>query len=193
LSVHETDPEVVVKDIMSRPVITAGESDTVADAARLMAKHNVGCVLVSGKAGNTVGIITERDIVMRVAAKNTLPSDVKVSAIMSKPVVTIDSVAGVTEAAKLMNLRKIRRLAVMESGKLIGVLTMKDILEVTPALMDLMSERSRIGVERPRRGSANLAGYCDECETWSEPLIQKDGVFLCQDCAKDLGSPEEED
>ncbi len=184
---------MVVKDIMSRPVITAGESDTVADVAKLMTKHNVGCVMVSGKAGNTVGIITERDIVMRVAAKNTLPSDVKVSAIMSKPVVTIDSVAGVTEAAKLMNQRKIRRLAVMESGKLIGVLTMKDILEVTPALMDLMSERSRIGVERPRRGSANLAGYCDECETWSEPLIQKDGVFLCHDCAKDLGSPEEED
>ncbi len=81
----------------------------------------------------------------------------------------------------------------MESGKLIGILTMKDILEVTPALMDLMSERSRLGMEKPRQASANLAGYCDECETWSEPLIQKDGVFLCQDCAKDLGSPEEED
>ncbi len=193
LSVHETEPEVVVKDIMSRPVIAAGESDSVADAASLMTKHNIGCVLVSGKAGNTVGIITERDIVQRVAAKNTLSSDVKVSAIMSKPVVTINSVASITEAAKLMNQRKIRRLAVTENGKLIGVLTMKDIVEVTPALIDLISEKSRIGVDRPRRRSANLAGYCDECETWSEPLIQKDGVFLCQDCAKDLGSPEEED
>ena len=190
---HESEPEVVVKDIMSRPVITARESDTVADAAKLMMKHNIGCVIVSGKAGNTVGIITERDIVQRVAAKNTLPSDVKVSGIMSKPVVTINSVAGVTEAAKLMNQRRIRRLAVMENGKLIGVLTMKDILDVTPALMDLMSERSRVGVQRPQRGISELAGYCDECETWSEPLIQKDGVFLCQDCAKDLGSPEEED
>ena len=192
MSVHETEPEVIVKDIMSRPVITAGESDSVAEAAKLMTKHNVGCVLVSGKAGNTVGIITERDIVQRVAAKNTLPSEVKVGGIMSKPVITINWAAGITEAAKLMNQRKIRRLAVMENGKLIGVLTMKDILEVTPALMDLMSERTRVGVGRPPRGSTNLAGYCDECETWSEPLIQKEGVFLCQDCAKDLGSPEED-
>ncbi len=192
MSVHETEPEVIVKDIMSRPVITSGESDNVADAAKLMTKHNVGCVLVSGKAGISVGIITERDIVQRVAAKNSLPSDVKVGAIMSKPVITINSAAGITEAAKLMNQRKIRRLAVMENGKLIGILTMKDILEVTPALMDLMSERSRVGVQKPPRGSTSLAGYCDECETWSEPLIQKDGVFLCQDCAKDLGSPEED-
>ncbi len=192
MSVHETEPEVIVKDIMSRPVIASGESDNVADAAKLMTKHNVGCVLVSGKAGSTVGIITERDIVQRVAAKNTLPSDVKVGAIMSKPVITINSAAGITEAAKLMNQRKIRRLAVMENGKLIGILTMKDILEVTPALMDLMSEKSRVGVQRPPRVGTNLAGYCDECETWSEPLIQKDGVFLCQDCAKDLGSPEED-
>jgi len=192
LSVHETEPEVIVRDIMSRPVITAKESDTVADVAKLMTKHDVGCVLVSGKAGNTVGIITERDIVQRIAAKNLVASEVKVGETMSKPVVTINSAAGVTEAAKLMNQRKIRRLAVMENEKLIGILTMKDILEVTPALMDLISERSRVGTERPRLGTSKLAGYCDECETWSERLIQKDGVFLCQDCARDLGSPEEE-
>ncbi len=192
MSVHETEPEVVVRDIMSRPVITAKESDTVADVAKLMTKHNIGCLLISGKAGNTVGIITERDIVQRIAAKNLVPSEVKVGETMSKPVVTINSIAGVTEAAKLMNQRKIRRLGVMENGKLIGILTMKDILEVTPALMDLISEKSRAGIERPRTGTSKQTGYCDECETWSDRLIQKDGVFLCQDCARDLGSPEEE-
>jgi hypothetical protein len=66
LSVHETEPEsVIVRDIMTRPVITAKESDTAADVAKLMAKHNIGCVLVSGKKGETIGIITERDIVQR--------------------------------------------------------------------------------------------------------------------------------
>lgn len=190
---HETEPEVVVvRDIMSRPVITVKESDTAADAAKLMAKHDIGCVLVSGKKGDTVGIMTERDIVQRIAAKNLVPSRVTVAESMSKPVITIQSRASVTDAAKLMNQRKVRRLAVIEDGKLAGLLTMKDILEVTPAIIDLVSEKSRVGTERPRSGLSKLSGYCDECETWSDSLTQKDGVFLCQDCSKDLGSIEEE-
>jgi CBS domain-containing protein len=195
LSVHETEPEsVIVRDIMTRPVITAKESDTAADVAKLMAKHNIGCVLVSGKKGETIGIITERDIVQRIAAKNLVPSKVTVGEAMSKPVVTIKSGANITDAAKLMNQRKIRRLAVMESGKLLGILTMKDILEVTPAIIDLASEKSQAGLGRTPRSttSRGLSGYCDECETWSEALVQKDGVFLCQDCAKELGPVEEE-
>jgi CBS domain-containing protein len=195
LSVHETEPEsVLVRDIMTRSVITAKESDTAADAAKLMARHNIGCVLVSGRKGETIGIITERDIVQRIAAKNLVPSKVTVAEAMSKPVVTIKSGADITDAAKLMNQRKIRRLAVMENGKLLGILTMKDILEVTPAIIDLASEKSQAGLGRTPRTSTSrgLSGYCDECETWSEALLQKDGVFLCQDCAKELGPAEEE-
>jgi len=193
LSVHETEPEViVVRDIMSRPVITVKETDSAADAAKLMTKHGIGCVLVSGKKGDTVGIVTERDIVQRIAARNLLPSKITVAESMSKPVITVQSGMSVTEAAKLMNQKKVRRLAVVESGRLTGVLTMKDILEVTPAIIDLASEKTRVGAAKPRSGLAGLSGYCDECETWSDKLIQRDGVFLCQDCAKDLGSGEEE-
>ena len=192
MSVHETEPEVVVvRDIMSRPVVSVKESDNVADVARLMAKHDIGCVLVAGKKGETVGIVTERDIVQRIAAKNLLPSKVTVADSMSKPVITVQSKTSITDAAKLMNQRKVRRLAVIEDGKLAGVLTMKDILEVTPAIIDLASEKTRVGMERPRPSRAGLSGYCDECEIWSDALAQKDGTFLCQDCAKDLG-PEEE-
>ncbi len=90
-----------------------------------------------------------------------------------------------------MNQRKVRRLAVVEDGKLSGLLTMKDILEVTPAIIDLASERTRVGLERPRPARSGLSGYCDECEMWSDGLAQKDGIFLCQDCAKDLGSSED--
>lgn len=192
MSVHETEPEaVVVRDIMSRPVITVREADSVAEVAKLMTKHNIGCVLVSGKKGETVGIVTERDIVQRIAAKNLLPSKVTVGESMSKPVITIQSKASVTDAAKLMNQRKVRRLAVVEDGKLAGLLTMKDILEVTPAIIDLASEKTRVGLDRPRPSRSGLSGYCDECEMWSDSLIQRDGIFLCQDCSKDLGSAED--
>ena len=191
MSVHEAEPEILVRDIMSRPPITAKEADNVTTVSKLMAKHNIGCVIITDKAGKPTGIITERDIVQRVAAKNILPSEIKVADTMSKPVMTIAPGTSINEAAKLMNNSKIRRLAVIDNGKLAGILTMKDILQVTPALIDLISEKSRItGLESPRSQS-RLAGYCDECEAWSEHLIQKEGVFVCQDCAKDLGPPEE--
>jgi len=191
LSVHETEPEVFVRDIMSRPPIIAKESDTAMTAAKLMMKHDVGCIIVVDKAGKPSGIITERDIVERVASKNLVPSDVKVTDAMSKPIIGVPPSTRVNDAAKQMNQSKIRRLAVIDGGKLVGILTMKDILEVTPALMDLISEKSRVsGLESPRSKSS-LAGYCDNCETWSEDLVQKEGVFLCRECARDVGSSEE--
>ncbi len=191
LSVHEAEPEILVRDIMSRPAITAKESDNAATVSKLMVRNNIGCIIITDKIGKPTGIITERDIVERIAAKNILPSGVKVGEAMSRPVITVGLGVAVTEAAKLMNHSKIRRLAVIDSGKLVGILTMKDILEVTPALIDLISEKSRIVGGESSRSRSRLAGYCDECESWSDHLMQKEGVFICQDCAKDLGPPEE--
>ena len=191
MSVHEAEPEILVRDIMSRPPVTARETDNVITVSRLMVKYNIGCVIITDKAGKPTGIITERDIVQRVAAKNILPSEVKVVDTMSKPVVSISPGTLINEAAKLMNSSKIRRLAVIDSGKLVGILTMKDILEVTPALIDLILEKSRIMELESPRSRSRLAGYCDECEAWSDHLMQKEGVFVCQDCAKYLGPSDE--
>ena len=190
MSVHEAEPDILVRDIMSRPPITAKETETVAGVSKLMGKHDIGCVIIVDKAGNPAGIITERDIVQRVAARNVLPSELKVAQTMSKPVATISPGATVNDAAKFMNHRKIRRLAVIDQGKLVGIVTMKDILQVTPAIIDLATEKSRAGLESPRT-RVSLGGYCDECETWSDNLAQKDGTFLCSDCSRDLGQPEE--
>jgi signal-transduction protein with cAMP-binding, CBS, and nucleotidyltransferase domain len=175
---------------MSRPPITAKETETVAGVSKLMGKHDIGCVIIVDKAGNPAGIITERDIVQRVAARNVLPSELKVAQTMSKPVAIISPGVTVNDAAKFMNHRKIRRLAVIDGGKLVGIVTMKDILQVTPAIIDLATEKSRAGLESPRT-RVSLGGYCDECETWSDNLVQKDGTFLCSDCSRDLGQPEE--
>ena len=188
---HDSEPDILVRDIMSRPPITAKESETVAGVSKLMGKHDIGCVIIVDKSGNPAGIITERDIVQRVAARNVLPSGLKAGDTMSRPVATIGPNATVNDAAKLMNNRKIRRLGVIDGGELVGIVTMKDILQVTPAIIDLASEKSRAGLGGPRTGPAALGGYCDECETWSDNLVQKDGIFLCPDCARDLGQPEE--
>ncbi len=192
MSIHEAEPDVIVRDIMSRPPVTAGENDNASKVSKLMLQHDIGCVIVLDKSGKPNGIITERDIVQRVAAKNILSSDVKATEVMSKPIVTISPGASVNDAAKLMNQRRIRRLAVIENGKLVGVLTQKDILNVTPTMIDLIYEKSKVGkLESPRSRASNVEGYCDECETWSENLVQRDGVFVCPDCARDLAAAEE--
>jgi len=177
---------------MSRPPVTASEADNASKVSKLMLQHDIGCVIVLDKSGKPTGIITERDIVQRVAAKNILSSDVIATEVMSKPIVTISPGASVNDAAKMMNQKRIRRLAVIENGKLVGVLTQKDILNVTPTLIDLIYEKSRVGkLESPRTRASNVEGYCDECETWSENLVQKDGVFVCPDCARELAATEE--
>jgi len=179
-------PEIKVKDIMSTSVRTVKETEKVSDAAKKMDKYEIGGVIVVNRKGKPVGMITERDIVKRVAAKNLLPSKVKAASIMSKPLATISSNKDISEAAKTMNKLKIRRLAVMEETKLVGVITSKDILDITPTLIDVIAEKSQIvGLEPSRRGTV-LAGHCDKCATWSENLIERDGVFLCEDCVADI-------
>src|SRR3989442_15937597 len=98
---------------MLRPPITAKETETVAGVSKLMGKHDIGCVIIVDKAGNPAGIITEREIVQRVAARNVLPSELKVAQTMSKPVTTSTPRATVNDAPKFLNPRKIRRLDVI--------------------------------------------------------------------------------
>jgi len=178
-------PEIKIKDIMSAPVRTVKETEKVSEAAKKMDRHEIGGIIVVDKKGKPVGIITERDIVKRVVAKNLLPSKVKAASIMSKPLATIGPNKDISEAAKTMRRLKIRRLGVMEETKLVGVITSKDIVDITPALIDVIIEKSQIAGLEPSRRSTVLAGHCDKCATWSENLVEHDGIFLCEDCVAD--------
>lgn len=186
LSNANKEPEIKVEDVMSSPVIMIRDSDNAAQASRLMMKHEIGCVVVQDGRGNPVGLITERDIVERVAAKNLTPSKVKVTKVMSKPLIAVGPNLAIKEAAKKMNKSHVRRLAVIQDGKLTGIMTSRDIIAVTPALIDVIVEKSRIGPISPVREQSVLIGYCDKCSVWSEHLRPYEGSFLCQDCTADL-------
>lgn len=186
---NENKVDVKVKDAMSSPVITVKESDNIVKVAKLMNKHKIGCIIVLDKKDNPVGIITERDIVERVVAKNLAPSKIKASKVMSKPIATIDSSTSITEAAKKMKKMNIRRLAVMDSGKLVGILTSKDIADIAPILIDVVSEKSSIS-GRILSKMSGLAGYCDRCGVWSDNLTEHEGIFLCEDCLADIEEEE---
>ena len=82
--------KMLVRDIMSSPVVTMDENDASNKAAVVMDKNDLGCVIVTNKAGKSIGIITERDLVIRVLAKNLKPDSVKAKEIMTTPLVTIE-------------------------------------------------------------------------------------------------------
>ena len=124
------------------------------------------------------------------AAKGFHPNKIKAGKIMSKPLRTADPTLDVKEAAKRMKQQKVKRFAVMDAGKLVGMVTGTDIVGITPALIDVMEEKSRIRpLAEPKEKSA-LAGYCDECGAWSDDLKSHDGSFLCTECSSDMEKEE---
>lgn len=179
---------------MSSPVITVKDTDTVLTAAKLMKKHEIGCVVVVDKTEKPKGLITERDIVRRVSSLDLVPSKVQVGKSMTKPAATVEAAANVTDAAKKMREMKIRRLIVLQGSKLKGIITSNDIVDITPALIDVMAEKSQIApVERRAREAQPLSGYCDRCGSWADELKAHDGQFVCDDCLAEFEEPEEEE
>jgi len=185
---------MLVKDVMSSPVVTIEENAPVNEVAELMDKHGLGCVIVTNKEGKPIGIITERDLVARVLAKNAMPSSVKAGEVMTSPLITIEPDETIHEAARRMSRLNIRRLGVVYKGQLVGLLSSKDILAVVPELIETIQERALIeGENRAQEApeeTSPLAGYCDRCGGWSDNLNEVDGEFLCEDCKAELEEEE---
>jgi CBS domain-containing protein len=116
-----------VKDVMIQKVKTADSDDTVLDVANAMNRHEIGSVIIS-KKGKAVGIVTERDILKRIVSKNRDPSRTKIREVMSSPLVTVKPSTTVTRAAKTMIKEKVKKLVVTNSGKLVGILSLTDLL-----------------------------------------------------------------
>ena len=114
---------------MSSPVVTILKNEILDEVAKVMSKKHLGSIVVIDPKGKPLGIITERDIVNRLTAMNLLPRKVKAEEVMSQPLITIASDKDTKESAKSMNEHKIRRLLVMEKGKIIGIITSKDIFD----------------------------------------------------------------
>ena len=113
-----------VKDLMKKDVVTISLHETILDAATLMSEKRIGCLVVM-EDDVPFGIVTERDFIRRALAKK-LPLDVKISEIVSKPLITIDPKSSLKDAARLMLKNKIRRLPVVKDTELIGIVVASD-------------------------------------------------------------------
>jgi len=181
---------ILVRDAMSSPVIWVREGSTVLEAAQLMRRHRIGGVVVLDRNGEPVGVVTARDIVERVAAEDEKASRLRVEEVMTKSLPTIEADATLVEAARLMSQLNVRRLGVMHKGELVGIITSRDILSVTPELIEIMIEKAKIEYEEAEEETP-ISGYCDRCGQWSEDLKEVEGQFLCEECRIELGEEKE--
>ncbi len=183
-------PRMLVKDVMSSPAVTTSENTTIDKTAQLMSNDKLGCIIITSKDGKALGIITERDLVNRVLAKNLKPSKLTAKDVMSTPLITVDPDEKLTETARRMSKLDVRRMGVVYKGNLVGIISSRDILAITPELLENMQEKARIErdaeVEENDAEPETSAGYCEQCGSWSENLDEIDGTYLCEECQMDL-------
>ena len=117
-----------VKDAMTSEVKTATPSQSLTDAAKLMKQEDVGSVSVVD-GDRLVGVLTDRDIVVRGIADGSDPNAVQVGAIASRDVVTVRSDDDLDEALRLMAQHQVRRLPVVDDGQLVGVVATADVAQ----------------------------------------------------------------
>jgi CBS domain-containing protein len=118
-----------VSEIMTKGAVTVRQESkpTALDVAQVMAKSRAGSVILTS-GGKIAGIITERDLLKKVSARDKKPGEIPASQIMSSPVVSVKAYDSVDTAAGLMAKNRIKRLAVVEDdGSLAGVISSTDI------------------------------------------------------------------
>lgn len=119
----------VVRDIMTKEIVTIDGTSSALEAAKLMAEKGISSlfVLKDNNPATPVGIVTERDFIKKVCAKELPIAQVKVSDIMSKILTTADPETPIEVAVQRMVNHKIRRLPIMEGGKIVGIITVTDL------------------------------------------------------------------
>ena len=135
-----------VRDIMTNQVVRIHGLEPVEAAARTLTHYNIGMLPVCGSDGRLCGVVTDRDLVIRCMAPGRNAGEVKVQDVMTNRVITVGPDMDVSAAAHLMGREQVRRLPVVENGKLCGMVSLADLaareeagLDAADALMEITS------------------------------------------------------
>ncbi len=177
------DSDLKVSEIMTKEVVIANPNMTVTEAAKLMNSFRIGGLPVV-QNGVLVGIITEREIMKKVVAVNKQPDKTLVQDSMASPVRVIASPnETITQVARKMGRHDVSRVPIVDaSGKILGIITNKDIIKNSSELLDILLEQARIkGPNLDKQHSA--FGKCELCGDHTH-LIFQNSKFVCDGCAK---------
>lgn len=118
-----------VNQVMSKNIVSANKSITIQEAAQIISKEKVGCIIVTENQ-KPIGILTERDFVTKIAAEGR-PLFTEISEVMSSPLITIGPEETIWEASEVMKEKLIHKLPVKEDEKIIGIVTTTDIIKIS--------------------------------------------------------------
>jgi CBS domain-containing protein len=134
------------KDVMVKEVVKVNSCTLVDNAVKMMNKNNIGCLIIEDN-GEARGIVTQRDLLEKVLEKAKDPRKLAVSDIMTKKLVVGNPNMEINEAARLMFKRKIKKLPIVENGKLIGLITLTNIartVSVDQEMIDIVEKLSNM-------------------------------------------------
>lgn len=136
---EESGASLKVEDVMVREVMTIDENATVKEAAEVMNRFEIGC-LIAVRKGKAMGILTERDMLKRVVAESKDATKTKVKDVMSSPLVVVEPAMDLEEAVRLMFQMKIKKLPVVDGKRLVGLVTLTDIARFQPQMMRILKQ-----------------------------------------------------
>lgn len=145
---------MAIKELVQQDVITIESGATAQQAAQALEKEGVGSLVVVDD-GDPVGLLTDRDVALRVVGQGRDPTSIRVSKIMSSPLKTIDASLGFHEAVDRMADSGVRRLPVTENGALVGILTLDDVMGVVTSQIALVESVLLAQSKPPSRSEAS--------------------------------------
>ncbi len=125
--------------VMAKEVVTIDEKALVKEAADIMNQADISCIIAT-KKGKAAGIITERDLLKRIISEGKNAKKTRVKDIMSTPLIIISPDTDVEEAARLMFEKKIKKLAVINHNRLVGVVSLTDIARAQPSITRVLQK-----------------------------------------------------
>lgn len=180
---------VLISDVMTRDPITISPETNLLDCAKLMVKKRVGSLLLVEKK-HLIGIISRKDILWAIVKKSKDDlSKIKAIEISQRKIATIKPTAKIDEALSKMNKFGFETLPVINHGELVGLVTVKDILNFHPELYPELEEFAQIREEAQKLKRIKLAkekreGYCEECGNY-DLLFMVNGSLICESCRDD--------
>ena len=142
-----------LREVMTNPVIRIHPDESVAVAARMLERYNIGILPVCGNDGKIRGLVTDRDMVTRCLAAGKYPAQTRVGEIMTRQVISAPPDMDGALAASLMGSRQIRRLPVVENGRLCGMVSLGDLAKDVETAYDAGDALAEISGNPSQRDS----------------------------------------
>lgn len=172
-----------VSDVMTLKPIILDPEENLMKCAQQMKEHHVGAILVNNKE-EVLGILTEQDIVRKVIGAGVNPLDIKIKDVMERNLAVISPNSDIFEGLLKMREMNIKHLPVIDNKRMVGLLTIKDILKLQPQLFELIVDKFEVKESHRKPIEEDNEGVCQQCGETSIDLHHFDGISYCQSCLK---------